>query len=174
MATVLTSEPTKFRAGDTVEWTITDSDYPASAGWTCKAPFAGPDSFIVESTADGDSFAFTIPSSESASITAGTYWAYHYFEKDGERHSSDKTVCEILADLSAVTGDYDDRTYEQQMLPLVEAAIKDLANQTVASMTVGGETYQYTDLDKLRRWRNQLRRAINKQTGKSNKIKFKL
>jgi len=73
MPNELTEIPESFRAGTTVEYTRTLSDYPAGDGWTLTLHLAGVAVTSVEAVADGDSFVVTIPATKTAALGPGLY-----------------------------------------------------------------------------------------------------
>lgn len=72
MAT-LTSVPTVITAGDSYTLTLTQSDYPAAAGWSLALAVAGVSVDSWTSVASGAAHVITISASETASLGAGTY-----------------------------------------------------------------------------------------------------
>lgn len=69
----LTSVPTVITAGDSYTLTLTQSDYPATAGWSLALAVAGVSVDSWTSVASGAAHVITIPASETASLGAGTY-----------------------------------------------------------------------------------------------------
>ena len=72
MAT-LYSPPAAFIAGDTVIWTQSFSEYPATAGWVVTWFFKGPSTFNIVSTASGADHLATLTAAASAALTPGDY-----------------------------------------------------------------------------------------------------
>jgi len=77
-APVRTIEPTQITTYEEVSWTRAYADYPASL-WQLNYYFRGPGvgfnaEWGVEVTADGDTFAITVPASKTDDVTvAGVY-----------------------------------------------------------------------------------------------------
>src|SRR3990167_1080353 len=87
MATIPTTEPAEVRAGDTVEWTKSLGDYPASDGWTLKYAMRGPMVIDITATASGSSYAVSVAKTVSALWIAGLYYWQAYVEKGSDRHT---------------------------------------------------------------------------------------
>jgi hypothetical protein len=72
-ATVRTTEPTQITTRESVEWTKSISDYPATE-WTLKYLFRGRGPGVtVDATADGDDFAITLTAAMTTSMAAVRY-----------------------------------------------------------------------------------------------------
>lgn len=123
-ATVLTTEPTSARAGDTWQWRREDlsGDYPASA-WTLKYYFRNAAAFFdVTATADGAEFAVTVAKATTATYTAGDYDWVAVVESATERFEIESGRLKVTANYSAAAA-YDGRTFARTVLDAVEAAI---------------------------------------------------
>lgn len=70
-------EPLALIAGDSLAWSRSFEQYPASAGWTLSYVLNSPtQKYVVASgdvTTDGDGFSVAIPSSETKSWAPGDY-----------------------------------------------------------------------------------------------------
>lgn len=65
----LTALPARFRAGNTVKYTRTHSDYPASAGWGLALHISGlAAAFTTTGSASGDAFLLTIAATKTATV----------------------------------------------------------------------------------------------------------
>src|SRR4051812_4744628 len=83
----LTSEPKQFIAGDTVSWTKSLSDYPASSGWTLTYEFRSTKRHTVVCAPSGSDHLATIAAVDSATFAAGRYYVFAYATKAAERYS---------------------------------------------------------------------------------------
>ena len=62
-----TTEPARVTAGDTIAWTKTLSDYPASAGWVLAYTLINAGAKItITAAASGDDHAVTVLAATSA------------------------------------------------------------------------------------------------------------
>ena len=117
-----TNVPPKFRAGDTVKWTVSYSDYPASS-WSLIYYFKRPSEPTVEvqASASGTDFSVTISAEDSTQFKAGR-WQWH---ARAEKQSEGAIVAQsgsvdVLPDPSAVDiGD----SFAVKALELVEASL---------------------------------------------------
>src|SRR5687768_10887976 len=102
MSTSLEREPTTFTAGDTVAWTRSLADYPASAGWVLNYRFINSAArFDVVGSASGDDHAMSVAAAVSADYAAGTYTWQAFVTKDSERYTVDEGTCIVEPDLAA-------------------------------------------------------------------------
>lgn len=121
-------EPKQFYAGDTVKWSRSLSDFPAS-GWTLAYKFANKDQSVAvasgDVTADGDTFQVEIPAEESGALNAGVYQLVGCVtDVDGNRYVVANGIVHILQN-PGVDGDpYDFRTKNQRVLDSIEAMIE--------------------------------------------------
>ena len=84
MADIPEIEPKEFRAGNTIQWTRSVSDYKASESWELTYYFRGTSGTInVTSEASGDKHAITIPALTSSAYNEGTYDVTGYVSKEG-------------------------------------------------------------------------------------------
>lgn len=124
-ATVPDQLPAEIRAGDTLTFTRSHADYPASDGWALAfklIPSSGtPVSF--EGTADGAGFTVTVAASTTAGWPAGRYIWIETVSLSGARHGVDTGEVLVLPDLAAMSGAYDGRSFARKMLEAIEAAL---------------------------------------------------
>lgn len=142
-----TAEPQVIAQGDTLEWTRTLPDFPASA-WTLTYHFRGPgQGFNATAAADGDSFAITVEkgtpvsSGTTASMTPGNYyWQAWVVNEAGEYHIVDEGRVTVHRSLRAIPPGttYDGRTQAEKDLDAVRAALA--GNLDVAEYTIAGRT----------------------------------
>ena len=82
-ADIPTKEPTEFTAGDSVKWTRTLGDYPAST-YTLKYSLRGTaGTFDITATADGDDYSVSLPAPTTSTYSAGYYDGHGYAVIDG-------------------------------------------------------------------------------------------
>lgn len=138
MATTLTSMPAKFTSGETVKYTVTHPDYPASSGWTLTLYLAGIDTPTpIAGNASGDSFAITISSAASAAIAAGVYQYEERATKSSETYIAASGKVTVLANIAAAAaGDF--REFAETALEIVEAAIAGRLTSDMQSFTIAG------------------------------------
>lgn len=146
MTTSLDREPTSFTAGDTVAWTRSLADYPASAGWVLSYRFISPTSkFDVTGSASGDDHAVTVAAATSAGYTAGTYQWQGYVTLALERHTVGSGTTVVEPNLAAVSAaGYDNRTPARKALDALNAGLETFgSNAHVQSYQIGDREMRY-------------------------------
>lgn len=126
MATTPTIEPSSVTAGDTVTWSRSLSDYPASSGWVLKYRLINATSKIdITATASGADHAVSVAKSTTAGWGAGWYDWQAYVEKAAERFTVGTGRIEIKPDLAdVVASGFDNRSQARQILDSLMAAYK--------------------------------------------------
>lgn len=145
------SEPTKINAGDTVEFTKSLPDYPASTyDLFYKIIGRNAISAAIEATADGDDFEITIASSVTQNFAKGQYRLVGYVTGAS---SFQKTIydapLEIDTNYAAATAVTDTREFWQKIIDALQAAMQSRASIVQSAMTVPGltgKTIQYLTL----------------------------
>jgi hypothetical protein len=144
--------PATLRAGDTISWTESNADYPASAGWTLAFALRAKDKSAITITASssGANYSISIPSSTSKAYSPGIYWWQAYVYKGTppdftEKHSLDTGQIEILQDLTQAGTQTEFRSTAKQTLDAVEALLKgdrrDVSNYSFAGRSISKMTY---------------------------------
>lgn len=116
--------PRRLMAGVTLQWEETLVDYSAADGWTLKYALRHPTNTRIDlaSTASGSAFAFSVPSTTTATWQAGTYTWRAYVERAGERFEVGAGSIEIEPDFVAATT-LDGRTLARKALDDARAAL---------------------------------------------------
>lgn len=114
MAETPTTEPAAIRAGDTVTWTKTISDYPATDGWTLKYRAVNSAGKIdITATTSGADYAVALTAATTAAYTAGWYDVVGWVEKGSgptaERVTVETFRWQVTPDLAAAAT-YDGRS----------------------------------------------------------------
>lgn len=164
MSNIPTIEPTSFRAGDTVKWTKSLTDYPASAGWALKYKFVGNQGApsAIAATASGDDFSMTVAATTTAAYIAGIYTLQGWVEKAGEQYTISITTVEILANLSTSSAT-DTRSHARKQLALIETAIESYSVRPVESVSAFGRMWTRPSLRTLYNLRSRYLREIRKE-----------
>jgi len=160
--------PKVLYAGDKLEFTESDSDYKASAGWTMKYVLIHPTAtkITIDSIADGDNHKFTITSVTSAAYTVGEFRFLRYADDGTTEEHLDRGIVEIKPDF-VVLANYDFRSNARQTLEALEAAILRRASKEQMSIAIGvrgsSRQLQYLTLDELIRARNFYTNLVNQE-----------
>ncbi len=155
-AAIPSTEPTSAVAGDTISWTKSLSDYPASAGWALTYAFRlqqGAGALNKTATPSGSDFSTTITAAESALMTAGIWLWSSYVTKTTERYHVGKGTLIVSPNLAAIDYSIDLRSSAKKALDNALAmweAVK--LGQTVM---LNGRTYTQHNLKDLIAFVNQ-------------------
>lgn len=180
--TIPTIEPKKFTAGDTVKWTKSFPDFPASDGWVLSYAFVNADGAFGETTseADGDGFLVTISASESGAITAGEYTWQAYVTLDTERFQVGRGLVVVAANFA--DGAVDGRSDTKVILDALTALMKGTATSEQASVSINGrsiskytlgERIQLIEFYKREYAREQREEAIESGLGHRGKVRIR-
>lgn len=159
---VATTEPLEFVSGDTVQWSRSFPDYPASDGWTLKYAFRGVGTLDVQATPDGDDYAIAIGAAASA-IPAGLYQWVAYVEQGDpvERHTV--AMGRIVVSPSLLTATPTQlQQHAERALPLIEAQIEELLANAVEAQTIEQTTLQRRKLEDLYTLRNRYKGELSR------------
>lgn len=155
--------PAELRAGDTVKWQRSFSDYPASASWVLSYTIAGSGGvFTFNGTASGDDFAIAIASATSEGWPAGSYRITEYVTKAGERFTLNTRPLKILANLVGASAS-DQRSHARKMLDAIEAWLESKA-PTAASVEIAGRKISNYPLADLMALRSKYQFEVNQES----------
>lgn len=152
MPTIPTQPPESFTAGETVKWTHTFSDFPASDSWTCAYKFDGPAQFSVSTTASGAAFAVSIAASTTDDYTPGDYTWVALASKAGETYVAASGSMRILRNPASGTVSAAYTAWQNAL-----TAYQELAAGKVANGTINGKTFTAHSLTEMRRAVEQLK-----------------
>lgn len=141
-----TSEPTRFRAGDTVAWTKSLADFPASDGWILHYRFINQSHKIdVTATASGSDHLVSIAAAVSALYIAGDYTWASWVTIGSDRYTVETGRLTILPDLAAVVAPgFDSRSTAKKTLDLLDAArLAYGANAWTQEYSIAGRTMRF-------------------------------
>lgn len=161
-ATIPSVEPTVFRAGDSLVFTVSEPDYPASDGWALGYTLinsAGKITFT--SSASGDDHAVSVAAATTAAWTAGRYQWSARATLSGESHTARSGEIEILPD-PATAAAYDTRTHARRTLDALEAWIEG-HDMAVANYRIGDRQMQYIPIGELITLRSRYRAEVRRE-----------
>ena len=175
--------PSTLRAGDTISWTDSISDYPAISGWSLAYAlrcFAKPPINITASTSGSD-FLISVLPSDSKGWLPGTYsWFAYVYKGTSPTFTDRKDVgggqIEILPDLFQVGTQTDLRSHVKKMLDEVQAVLEVKASGgDISGYSIGGRSaskYSYTELRQMYDlYKTEYQREVDKENqGKSPDI----
>ena len=158
------TEPLSITAGDTVSWTRTEAQYPASAGWVLTYYLScGPAAPIaLTSTASGDDHAISAAAAITAEWPAGEYhWTVRVSKTGGEVHSLGSGVLTIAPDPSTAA---DRRTNAEKCLASIDAALEKSVGSATVECELDGVKVK-KDRTELIRIRDYYRSEVRRQRG---------
>lgn len=176
--TVLSNIPKKITAGESVSWSVSLDDFPASAGWVITYTLVKSDTRIqIVSTADGDTHLVEIPFATTAEYDDGEYHYQTHVSNAVERYQVGEGAIEILPDFATKTDGHDGRTWVEIAIDALEAAIEGRAGKTQLQQTINGLQVQHMSLtdqiDALGRLKRILAgKKIAKNGLKSVRVRF--
>lgn len=163
-----TELPRKITVNDTVFWTESLPDYPASDSWEVTYHFTNPDAhFEATHTPNGEDHDLDIDTTE---LEAGIY---DYAKKvtDGANiETLERGTIEVLPDLSADTDGVDRRSYAETALANIEAVLKGKATSDQTSYSLNGRALSRYSPEELNAWRAQLRVEVRDERRQARRL----
>jgi len=154
MSTIPTTEPVAVTAGDSIAWTRTLADYPASAGWVLSYQFIGPASLSITSAASGDDHLITVTAAQSSSWAAGSYIGQGYVTNGTDRYTVEpRLLLDVAANFATAAAGYDPRSANEKILAAIDATIAGSATSDQRRLVIGDkqlERFDRADLLQLR------------------------
>ena len=141
-AKVLTRVPDKIDAGDSVNFTLTLSDYPASSSWEVTLVLINSDSKKeFTSAADGDAHKFELTPSDTQDIKPGEYYWKTYVADGTDRFKVGEGRLEIIADITnADIKSLDLRSHVKKVLDAINAKLEGKASEDELSLSIDGQS----------------------------------
>jgi hypothetical protein len=161
-APVPTTEPARVVAGDTLTWSKSLSDYPATI-WTLKyRGINAAGKFDITATASGTDYLITVTAAASSAWVAGDYAWTAWVEKGSgptaERVTVGSGTITVAANI-ATLNTLDARTDAAKILDQLMAAYKSYtaSNGLVAEYEIAGRRMKYRSaadiLEQIDRWK---------------------
>lgn len=161
MTETLTAMPSVLRAGDTLVYRRSLSDYPASGGWTLKATLAGASAITVTAVADGDTHVVTFTAVETGALTAGLYQFLERVEKGAEKYTVADGEASVLPNVAtAAAGALAD--VDEALLADIEAELRRRAGEgAVDAYTIANRSVQRMSMKDLYDLRSKLKAKLS-------------
>lgn len=172
MTDIPTTEPTEIRAGDTVQWYKSLSDYPANDGWVLDYKLHSENqSHSISTSASGSDHLATITAATSATYLFGDYTIIGWVTKASERYTLPVKKVTIKPNLAALTTGYDGRSTAKKTLDLLNAALESQGNNAwVQSYTIAGRTMQFRSISDFFAFRSKVQAEVNREE-KADRLK---
>ncbi len=132
-------EPREFAVGETLAWSKSLADYPASDGWALDYYFRGPTKFDVSATAETgeDNFSVTVAASVTARCSPGTYSWQAWVSKVDEKYLVASGTAKAIPGLQLVDGNFDGRTDAKKILDAIDALVAGKASLDQQEYMIG-------------------------------------
>lgn len=138
-AEIPSKEPEQFRAGDTIKWKRSLSDYKASESWVLKYAFRGTPGVIdITSSASGDDHLVNEVAATTAAYSPGIFDVIGFVEKGNDRHTVFTSRIEVQPDLEAAGSSADYRSHVKKVLDAIEAVLENRATKEIEESTIEG------------------------------------
>lgn len=143
-ATTPTTEPEKIRAGETLRFTKTLADYPASDGYSITYSFRAKSGSKIDftTTADGSNHLAEVAFADTATWLPQTYQGVGVVSNGTERFQIWAGQLEVLPDLSAMDQGADTRSQAKRTLDNINAVIEGRASSAILKSSVEGTTLE--------------------------------
>lgn len=169
--------PSTLTIGDSSEWLIASTNYPAPEWSLSYVLVASGQQIIIESTQyeDTGTHRISVGTDDSAEWAPGTY-SYRAIVTDiTHRITIESGSIEVLPDYTESITGYDDRSFAKQALDAIEAVILNRASQAQLEYTIAGRQLKFippADLIDLRNkfraeYRAEEAAKLEKRTGRS-------
>lgn len=159
--------------GDTLNYTTSVPDYPASDGWVLntrlvpRPGFAGAVPVSISSSADGDDPSLhrtSVSADDTSAWVAGEYSYFCFVEKTstGERYRVDEGQITLAPD-PLLSTELDNRSAAEQALDAVTAAINGRATSVQMRYRIGEREVQFYAATELVALRSQLVTQVKRE-----------
>lgn len=153
-------------AGDTLQFSTTVPDYPATAGYVLTyrlVPIAGGAAITMTSTASGDDYAFSVAAAATAAWTPGEYSWHATLALGGARYTLGEGRITIKPNPATLTVGTDTRSHAKRMLLAIEAVLENRATKDQQAYTVGDISITRIPVERLMALRDQYRAELAAQ-----------
>lgn len=143
--------PKQIRAGDTLDWTDSVSEYKASEGYTLKYVLAADNIITLTGVANGADHDFDVTAVDTAKWVPGVYSYQAYVEKGAIQHTIETGTVEILVNLRVQKEGFDGRSHVKKVLDALEATIEGRATKQHSSISIAGRAIALLSPAELRK-----------------------
>lgn len=166
-------EPTKFAAGDRVQWKRALTDYPISEGWTLTYYLRGKfqhDPLDIEASTSGSDYSVDLSPDTTAQYVPGIYHWQAFVSKSGDRKPIGSGTIEVTPDFSQISQPYDGRSHARICLDSILAVIKGRAthDQQRYVMQAVGRSVDKMTVDDLLKLRDDFLAEVKAEEGAAN------
>ena len=147
-----TREPAQIVAGDSLQWTKSVADFPATDGYTLTYYLvSGSTTYQFDAGADGADYAISVLGTVTQNWTPGSYRWTACVRKGSDRFTVDAGRFRVLYN-PAGTGAL---SHARKVLAAIEAVIESRATKDQEEFTVAGRSLKRTPLGELLKFRRK-------------------
>lgn len=154
-------------AGDTLDFTTTTPDYPASAGWGMVyklIPRTAGTVITITSAASGDDHRCQVGSTTTATWAAGAYSWVGYAIKAAERYTLETGTITITADPGVVTA-LDTRSSARKALDAVDLLLETYGSKAyLQGFEINGRSQRFHTPGDFLAYRSRLQAEVSRET----------
>lgn len=148
-------------AGDSLSFTVSLADYPASAGWVLSyrlIPRSSGTVLTFSATASGDDQVVALNAAATSTWAAGEYTSAAFVTKGADRFTIDSEggAVTIKPNLGTLNSALDLRSDAELALAAVRAKLKGKATDAVESYRINNRELRFYSLDELLRLETKL------------------
>lgn len=160
--TIPTAPPTKFRAGDTVKFTVSPAEFPVGDGWTVSYTVNGVKKATANASESAGKYLVTLSATETTALDPGTYLWTLRATKGGETYTVDHGSLTVMPNVtSAAAGAL--QSQDEKELAYLNAEIEARAQSDHTEYSIDGRSLKRESIVDLMEWRDKLRARIARQ-----------
>ena len=150
--------PSTITQGDSLSWTESDNNYPASDGWIFGYKLVNSSAqYSFESIADVDSHVFSLLSATTAAYKPGEYSYQRYVVNGLERTTLNQGSINIVNDFTKA---FDARSHAAKTLNAIEAVLENRATLDQESYAINGRSLTRMSITDLLAFRDTYRAEV--------------
>lgn len=162
--------PKEIVVGDFIQFKRTDlvADYPPAdytARYIARVTQGGSSEITLTGTNynSGESYLFTVTSTDSADFDAG----YYHWQLEIERNSDNNRIVVDRGSFTAIVdldvNNTDPRTHDEKMLTKIQSILENRADSDVESYSIQGRSLTKIPIKELIEWERHYRQRVDRQ-----------
>lgn len=168
MAPIPSTIPGCVVAGDSLSWSRSFDDYPASAGWALSYTLISPTAVKnFNATADGDGFIVSVAAADTVDWPVGSCRLVETLSNGTQRVTVGNTPLQVSQNLAIATQGVDLRSHAEKMLASIEAWLESKA-PTAGALEIDGRKIQNYPLGDLLAMRDKYAAIVKREQAGPN------
>lgn len=162
---IFSQTPSSLRAGDTAQWLVSVSDYPASA-WTLKYKLINvSNSYEIVTTPSGDQHQVNVAAATTSAYAAGTYQLVAYVVNGaGQRFTLEHGSIIVAPNVAASSSGMDTRTPAQKCLDAMNLSLESYGSKAYTQeYEIAGRRIKYTSMTDFMKARSQIMAEVQRE-----------